>query len=85
MAFDTRPGGSGHTRTGLALLVLPSQKGGRFVHRRGLEYVQFDVQMHAPGLPFPTKLVYDLACGPHMESFHQHRPPDSENRVFGEA
>jgi hypothetical protein len=85
MAFDTQLGESAHTRSGLALLVLPSQKGGRCVHRRGLGYAQFDVQMHAPGLPFPTKLVYDLAYGPHMESFHQHRSPDSENRVSDEV
>lgn len=85
MAFDTQPGESGHIRSGLALLVLPSQKGGRFVHRRGLAYAQFGVWMHAPGLPFPTKPVCDLACEPYMESFHQRRFLGSENRVFDEV
>lgn len=46
MAFDILPGVSEQSclqLTALALRVLPSQKGGRFVRRRDLEYARLDV------------------------------------------
>ena len=88
MAFDIRPRVSVQNWSqliALVLRVLPLQKGGRSVRRRGLEYVRFDVWMHAPGLPFPTKLAYDLVCVPHMASFHLHHSPNSENRGSDEV
>jgi hypothetical protein len=86
--FDIQPTVSVQTRslmTEQALRVQPWQKGGCFARRRGSEYAQFDGQMYGLGLPFPTKLVCDLECAPHMVSFLRHHSLNFENRESDEV